>query len=142
MSELLNKAINLAVTYHRGQVDKAGEPYILHVLRVGCAGKTEEERVLGFCHDLLEDTTCTPHEIQSLLGLGTLLHLRLLTRSKGEFYNDYIKALSTNPVCVAVKLNDLRDNLDRLPTLALTDAKTAKALNARYLKAYRFLRSL
>lgn len=31
---MLNKAIEIATRAHAGQVDKAGEPYILHPLRV------------------------------------------------------------------------------------------------------------
>ena len=51
----LEKAIKIAVEAHTGQVDKGGNPYILHPLRVMLSLNTEEERIVGVLHDLVED---------------------------------------------------------------------------------------
>ena len=40
---MLNKAILLATTYHAGQYDRGGNPYILHPLKVMHYLKTEDE---------------------------------------------------------------------------------------------------
>lgn len=53
---LLEKAIEIALKAHAGQKDKAGEPYILHPLRVMGMMSTVHERVVAVLHDVLEDT--------------------------------------------------------------------------------------
>ena len=56
----LEKAIKIAVEAHTGQVDKGGNPYILHPLRVMLSLETEEERIVGVLHDVVED--CAPKQ--------------------------------------------------------------------------------
>ncbi len=51
----LEKAIKIAVEAHTGQVDKSGNPYILHPLRVMLSLNTEEGRIVGVLHDVVED---------------------------------------------------------------------------------------
>ena len=43
---LLDAAIALACEAHAGQVDKAGQPYILHPLRLMLKFQQEEERII------------------------------------------------------------------------------------------------
>jgi len=43
----LEKAILIALEAHQGQTDKAGEPYILHPLRVMFRMSSETERIAG-----------------------------------------------------------------------------------------------
>ena len=43
VSSNLTRAILFATEAHAGQVDRAGEPYILHPLRVMLRMRTEEE---------------------------------------------------------------------------------------------------
>ena len=51
----LENAIKIAVEAHTGQVDKGGNPYILHPLRVMLSVHREEERIAGVLHDVVED---------------------------------------------------------------------------------------
>ena len=53
---MLVKAIQIAVSAHKEQMDKSGQPYILHLIRVMDAGETEQEKICGVLHDLVEDT--------------------------------------------------------------------------------------
>ena len=48
---MLEKAIEIAVEAHRGQLDKAGKIYILHPMRVMLRGKNETEMIVGILHD-------------------------------------------------------------------------------------------
>src|SRR5436190_17301973 len=109
----LEDAIALAVAAHNGQVDKAGQPYILHPLRVMFRLETEEERVVGVLHDVLEDT---PHTVEGLAGLGyppaVVDALVALTRRNGETYEAFVERVAQNPLATKVKLADLADNLD------------------------------
>ena len=56
---MLVKAIQIVVSAHKEQVDKSGQPYILHLIRVMDAGETEQEKICGVLHDLVEDTDWT-----------------------------------------------------------------------------------
>ena len=55
----LERAIEIARQAHAGQVDKAGADQIGHPLRVMEMGKTEEERIVGILHDVIEDSDWT-----------------------------------------------------------------------------------
>ena len=123
---MLEKAIGIAVEAHRGQIDKAGKPYILHPMRVMLAGKNQDEMICGILHDVIEDT---PVSIDMLAQEGftkTVLDaLLLLTHDRSIPYRSYIEAIPPNPLAVQVKLYDLHDNLnrDRLGTLTLEDER-------------------
>ena len=43
----LERAIEIARQAHAGQVDKGGNDYISHPLRVMVMGRTEEEKIVG-----------------------------------------------------------------------------------------------
>jgi len=58
-NSLLEKALTIAYTAHAGQVDKAGEPYILHPLRVMLKMRSDEEKIVALLHDVVEDTDIT-----------------------------------------------------------------------------------
>ena len=59
MNQLLGKAIRFALEAHAEQVDKAGMPYAGHIMRVMAAGKTNDEKIVGVLHDVVEDTAYT-----------------------------------------------------------------------------------
>jgi (p)ppGpp synthase/HD superfamily hydrolase len=139
MNQLLSKAINIAMQAHAGQVDKAGMPYIGHVMRVMQAGKTIDEKIVGVLHDVVEDTTWT---FDALLAEGFPVHivdaLRCVTKlSDDEPYESFINRVKTNPLAVAVKINDLTDNMDLRRLQTLTDADVQRL--RKYLKAYQSL---
>ena len=52
---MLEKAIQIAIEAHKGQKDKGGSPYILHLIRVMNVRKTKNEKICGILHDLVED---------------------------------------------------------------------------------------
>ena len=139
MNQLLSKAINIAMQAHAGQVDKAGMPYFGHVMRVMQAGKTIDEKIVGVLHDVVEDTTWT---FDALLAEGFPVHivdaLRCVTKlSDDEPYESFINRVKTNPLAVAVKINDLTDNMDIRRLQTLTDADVQRL--RKYLKAYQSL---
>ena len=124
---------------HAGQVDKAGMPYAGHVMRVMQAGRTIDEKIVGVLHDLVEDTDWT---FEALLAEGFPTHIidapRCVTKlSDDEPYDAFIQRVKTNPLAVAVKINDLTDNMDirRLSDITENDVQRLR----KYLKAYRNL---
>ena len=136
----LERAIEIAREAHRGQVDRAGEEYIGHAMRVMEAGKTLEEKIVGVLHDVVEDSKEWSFERLEQEGFAPEIieALRCVTKlSAEEPYDKFIARVKGNPLAVAVKLNDLTDNMDirRLPYLSDKDVKRLK----KYLKAYKQL---
>ena len=135
----LERAIQIATEAHKGQLDKAGKDYICHPLRVMEMGKTEEEKMVGVLHDVIEDTDWTFEALEAEgFSQEVIAALRCVTKtSENENYDDFIERVKKNPLAVAVKINDLTDNMDirRLPYLSDKDVKRLK----KYLKAYKKL---
>ena len=135
----LQRAIEIATEAHKGQFDKAGNEYIGHPLRVMEMGKTEDEKIVGMLHDVIEDTDWTFEALEAEgFSKEVIDALRCVTKvSEKENYDDFIDRVSKNPLAVAVKINDLTDNMDirRLPYLSDKDVKRLK----KYLKAYKRL---
>lgn len=136
---LLQKAIEIATQAHADQVDKSGKDYIGHPLRVMEMGRTEEEKIVGVLHDVVEDTDWTFERLEAEgVSKEVIDALRCVTKiSENENYDDFIERVKKNPLAVAVKINDLSDNMDirRLPYLSDKDVKRLK----KYLKAYKKL---
>lgn len=121
----LERAIQIATEAHRGQVDKAGNDYILHPLRVMELGNSLEEKIVGILHDVVEDTDWTFERLADE-GFSPIVldALRCVTKlSEDEPYDHFISRVQANPLAIAVKLNDLSDNMDiwRLKTLTEKD---------------------
>lgn len=135
----LKRAIEIAKYAHRGQLDKAGCDYIGHPLRVMAAGNTIEEKIVGVLHDTVEDSDWTFEMLEAEgFSIEIIEALRCVTKvSENEPYDKFIARVKTNPLAVAVKINDLSDNMDirRLPYISDKDVKRLK----KYLKAYKQL---
>lgn len=138
MEELLQKALCIAMQAHEGQTDKSGRPYIEHPLRVMAMGNCDEERIVGILHDVIEDSSWTLQQLRDEGFPDDIIEaVDAVTRRADETYERFIARVSRNKLAVAVKLNDLTDNMDirRLPYLSDKDIKRLK----RYLKAYKRL---
>jgi len=139
---MIQKAIEIALSAHKEQTDKNGQPYILHVMRVGLRGRTENEKIVGILHDVVEDSDWTFEKL-ALEGFSeTILSaLECLTKeSEDEPYEEFIERIKKNPLAVSVKLNDLEDNMD-IRRMEVVQEKDVKRLN-KYLKAYKELAEL
>ena len=134
----LAEAIRIAAVAHAGQKDKAGQPYILHALRVGLAGETVTEKIVGFLHDVLEDTDFPVAALRQLFDRDIIEALTAITRDFGEGYRFYIERVAKNRVARRVKLNDLQDNLDRT-RLAPEGTPELMDLRKRYRTALNYL---
>lgn len=113
MGKLLDKAIIIATKAHTGQVDKAGQSYILHPLRVMMKLKTEEEKIVGVLHDTIEDTDITYDDLKKEGFSEEIIEaIKGVTKIEGEAYMDFVKRAKANPISRNVKLADLEDNMD------------------------------
>lgn len=116
----LQRALEIAVTAHKGQVQKSGAPYVLHPLRLMFLVDSEEEQIAAVLHDVVEDTHWELAELKSEGFSQVVLDaLDCLTHQDGVDYKSYIEKVASNSVARAVKLADLRDNMNviRLPEM-------------------------
>jgi (p)ppGpp synthase/HD superfamily hydrolase len=115
MDHLLETAIRLAAKVHKGQVDRFGKPYILHVMRVMMRGHDFDEQVLGALHDVLERSNLTMADLEkkgfSPRILKGMVHI---TRIPEETYEQYIDRVMEDNLAIRVKLHDLADKMDLL----------------------------
>ncbi|MBW8360686.1 MAG: phosphohydrolase [Kaistella sp.] len=140
--ELLNKAIKIASKAHKGQTDKFGAPYIGHIMRVMNSGNTYDEKMVGVLHDAVED--CPEITYEYLLEEGfpndIVFAIECLTKDPpDQDYTEFIKQTERSALAVAVKINDLHDNMDLTRFTKPLTEKDMRRLN-KYLSAYLYLK--
>ena len=146
--DLVAEAANLAKEFHKGQVDKQGVDYFEgHLTTVGNAGHNWKEKIVGFLHDVAEDTPHTVDEIVHILkekSNGILkdedaqeisMALNLLNSNTASSRGEYIARIKENFIATKVKLNDLSHNMDisRISNPTNKDVERIK----RYRREYR-----
>ena len=122
---IIEDAITFAAQAHQDQLDKLGEPYIFHPLRVMLlvkeAGGTEVEIAAAALHDVVEDTDTAVEELSALFNPEVASLVDALSRRDGEDYVEYVqRCVAVGPSAIKLKQADLTDNsnperLARLP---------------------------
>ncbi len=139
-TDLTRKAITVAYNAHQGQLDRAGLPYILHPLHVAEQMKDEDTCVVALLHDVIEDTDLTLENLREYgFTEAQIEGVRVMTREEDEDYFEYIRSVKTNPLALAVKLEDLKHNSDVTRIIEITD-KDLQRLE-KYKKAMEILLS-
>lgn len=146
----VDAAARLAKKLHAGQSDKSGVDYFSgHLTAVASQGRTWLEQILGYLHDSTEDTPHTTNEVIALLeqeSRDTLsraprqelaIALNLLNHHNSPSRETYIARIACSPLATAVKLNDLRYNMD-ISRLSNPEEKDYQRLD-RYRKEYGYL---
>lgn len=111
--QLIERAVNIALEAHKGQVDKAGKPYILHLIRLMMDFETEIEMTAAVLHDVLEDSQFTAEDLKKEGIPDEAIELiQCLTRKSNESYEDYIKRIALNKKAAQIKIKDIQDNMD------------------------------
>ena len=135
----LGLAISITAKAFEEVLDKGGNPYILHCLRVMNNVQGDEcVKCASVMHDLIEDTDWT---FEQLTALGfsdkTIGLLYLLTHKRETSYDDYIKAISVSKEATEIKKKDLEDNcnLTRIKGLRKKDFDRVE----KYHRAYIYL---
>jgi len=151
MSDLA-AALQIAIRAHAATVDKQGQPYLLHILRV-VEAVSDEAKVVAALHDVCEDGSDDWMTVATHLGLpvGDAHALGILTRGHCT-YADYIGRIArcedifgAGDLAREVKLADLKDNLFRIPLECniseegLASARRWQSLKRRYETAIRTL---
>ncbi len=132
-------AERIAAEAHAGQTDKAGFPYIDHPRRVAARLDTDDERAVGWLHDVIEDTAVTAGDLRGAgLSERVVLAVEVLTRRPGEQRDVYLVRVAADPLATVVKLADVADNANPA-RLALLDEPTRWRLATKYAATIRLL---
>lgn len=137
MQQMLNSALLLASVAHDGQFDKAGKPYLLHVLRVfqNLESDDEELNCIAVLHDVIEDTKTTYAQLREVgLTERVIDGVKLLTKVPGQTEEEYLEGILSSVDAMLVKLADLTDNMDLRRLKGVTD-KDMKRIN-KYVLMY------
>ena len=79
----IDDAVDVATRTFFGKRDMDGNPEILHALTVGMAGKTKYEKIVGFQHDVVEDSDTTLDNLRTYGYSDEVIDaLALLTHDK------------------------------------------------------------
>jgi (p)ppGpp synthase/HD superfamily hydrolase len=109
----LEKAIEIASRAHAGALDKAGQPYILHPLKVMLRLKEPEERIAAVLHDVVEDTSVSLEDLKSAGFTEQVVSaVEALTKRQGESRMQAAARAAAHPIALAVKLADNAENMD------------------------------
>jgi GTP diphosphokinase / guanosine-3',5'-bis(diphosphate) 3'-diphosphatase len=114
----LERAIALAALAHTGQLDLAGEPYIVHPLRVMLRVSGTHARIAAVLHDVVEDTPVTLEQLAAEGFAPEVLHaVEALTKRPGETRLQAAARAAADPIALTVKLADNAENSDlsRIP---------------------------
>jgi (p)ppGpp synthase/HD superfamily hydrolase len=134
-SETLERAIEIAVRAHAGQLYPAGHgqrgPYVLHLFRVMLSVEGWDARTAAVLHDVIEDTSVTAADLREQGIPDRIVEAVVaLTHRDEDTYEAYVEALAPNPLARQVKLADLADNL--ATNLAMPPTPATEARIARY----------
>ena len=128
---MIERAKKIAAEYHKGMVDKYGNPYMEHLERVAdrvsdmeydFVDETSEIELYvatAYLHDIIEDTDIKTQELYKVFSEEVVEAIFKLTRKEGMTYAEYIeRILSQDSIPIlagkiarVVKLADLLDHL-------------------------------
>lgn len=129
LEQMVEKAKELCLSAHAGQVDRAGEPYWKHPFAVWEKVRGDEvAEAVALLHDVIEDTDMTEDGLRRLgFPDEVVWRVAALTRRDGEPYLDYVRRAAQDAVTRKVKLADIGHN---------TDPSRAASSNARLAAKY------
>lgn len=137
------EAYKLAATLHRGQVDKAGHPYIEHLTRVflsvGSGGGDLDQKVAALLHDAIEDGKINAAGLlRAGVSAAAVEIVSTLTHGDDQSYPEYLSQVKSHEKAVLVKVCDLLDNADPERLAKLPDDVSLR-LRKKYAAALSFL---
>jgi len=120
-SDQIKKSAELAKEAHKGQVRWGGESYFnnhVEVVAERCFHAYGSVAcVVGYLHDVVEDTSVTLAELRSAgFHEDVIEGVDAMTKryNAPESYAQYLERLAKNPLAVKVKIVDIKHNRDDL----------------------------
>ena len=118
---MIDLARIIATKAHKGQKRWNGKPYITHPERVSLQVKKDEEKIVAWLHDVIEDTNI--NIVHLYVEFGSIIGdaVDAITKREGERYLDYILRVKSNELARVVKIADIKDNLQSLKKGSMKD---------------------
>ena len=135
ISDEYDRAYLLVSYLFKDKKDKAGEPYLGHLIRVSDCLSMGDAKVAALLHDVVEDVSDISFDDLKELGFSDSVVeiVRIVTKDESMNYHDWISTIidTGNMDAIKVKYFDMMDNfnLDRLNKL---DEKTKRYLISKY----------
>jgi hypothetical protein len=142
----LPDALLLAAHAHEGQTDKAGLPYLTHILRMVTmalvAGGDSNLPIVVALHDVVEDSVLTIDDLREHgFSEAVIDAVEALTRRDGESYSAFIdRCIASGDLARDAKQIDIEDNV-RPERLAGLDGETRRRLRSKYVTALRAIQA-
>ena len=135
-NNLYSKALSLVTILFQNKIDKEGEPYLNHLLRVSNNIEDENTKVAALLHDTVEDIPNITY--QDLLDIGFPKNIVSIvkivtTEDKEKPYHDKITSIinSNNIEAIKLKIADMQDNSNP-ERLAKLEPELQNRLHAKY----------
>jgi hypothetical protein len=97
------KAFLIAMKAHNGQVDKSGQRYILHPVRMMTKFTEANLQCVALLHDVLEDSDYTPEDLLAEgMSIEVVFAVCAVTHMKNEPRADYYERVKQNPLALLV----------------------------------------
>lgn len=125
----IKKAFEFSDRYHKGQLRKSGEPYIIHPLQTALILTTlhsdDDTICAGLLHDVVEDTECTKEIIEKEFGESVSELVEGVTKlgkiqytdkqeNQVENYRKLFMAMAKDIRVIMIKLSDRLHNMRTL----------------------------
>ena len=137
---LIELALHRALKAYGGKVDKAGQPYILHPLRLAARLDDPISQSVAMLHDVLEDSDATEDDLRNDGFPESVVSVVVaLTRREGESYEAFIDRVRVHPLARKIKLLDIEDNMNLLRLSAVSEKDLQRV--AKYHRAWKRLDS-
>jgi len=132
---MLKEALQIAVAAHEGQVDKAGEPYIDHPVRIAGMVEGEDAKVVALLHDVVEDSDVSLDDLAEVFPARIVAAVDAVSRRADETYFEFVARAALDPLGKIVKHADLQDHLgpgheDAIPASLIKRYRKALAMLA------------
>ena len=133
---MLERALVVMVNAHSGQMDRGGRPYQLHPLAVMQILNTDDEELqcIALLHDVVEDSDVSFAQLEKEFTPRIVNAVRLLTKQRGQTYEEYVAGVKKNSDAIRVKMADLTHNSDIRRLKGITDKDIERTI--RYQKLY------
>ncbi len=129
-------ALWIAIKAHKGQVDKAGKAYITHPINVMFGVKGYKTKIVALLHDVVEDSDYTLADLEKYFNEDIITAVNLITKKEAQNYSEYISQLKENEIAKAVKLSDLRHNMNLKRIKNITEKDLIRLEKYKKVKVY------
>ena len=140
---VVSTALAIAIEAHGRQIDKLGDPYIYHPLRVMEACRRDAPlgvvAAAAVLHDVIEDCEhWTLERLATFMPDDVVGAVCALTKRPSESYDEYVRRAASHEIARVVKRADALDNLARVGEI--NDPTVRDRLRRKYLRAMELLR--